>query len=64
MMPPSFAIPQYRERIAESLYRGVAKYVNGLSGLRVAQNSSRIPGNSALLPRSNNGFDGSIKRVK
>jgi N-acetylmuramoyl-L-alanine amidase len=37
--------PQYRERIAEALYRGVAKYVNGLSGLRVAQNSSRIPGN-------------------
>jgi N-acetylmuramoyl-L-alanine amidase len=37
--------PQYRERIAESLYRGVAKYVNGLSGLRVAQNSNRIPGN-------------------
>jgi len=38
--------PQYRERIAESLYRGVAKYVNGLSGLRVAQNgSSHAPGN-------------------
>ena len=37
--------PQYRERIAESLYRGVAKYVNGLSGLRVAQNSSHTPGN-------------------
>jgi N-acetylmuramoyl-L-alanine amidase len=37
--------PQYRERIAESLYRGVARYVNGLSGLRVAQNSSHIPGN-------------------
>jgi N-acetylmuramoyl-L-alanine amidase len=37
--------PQYRERIAESLYRGVSKYVNGLSGLRVAQNNSRIPGN-------------------
>jgi N-acetylmuramoyl-L-alanine amidase len=35
--------PQYRERIAESLYRGIARYVNGLSGLRVAQNSSRIP---------------------
>ncbi|HEX6495724.1 MAG TPA: N-acetylmuramoyl-L-alanine amidase, partial [Acidobacteriaceae bacterium] len=32
--------PQYRERIAESLYRGVSKYVNGLSGLRIAQNSS------------------------
>jgi N-acetylmuramoyl-L-alanine amidase len=38
--------PQYRERIAESLYRGVAKYVNGLSGLRVAQNGSHITGNS------------------
>ena len=37
--------PQYRERIAESLYRGVAKYVNGLSGLRVAQNSGHAPGN-------------------
>jgi N-acetylmuramoyl-L-alanine amidase len=37
--------PQYRERIAESLYRGVAKYVNGLSGLRVAQNSSHTTGN-------------------
>jgi N-acetylmuramoyl-L-alanine amidase len=37
--------PQYRERIAESLYRGVAKYVNGLSGLRVAQNGSHAPGN-------------------
>ena len=36
--------PQYRERIAESLYRGVAKYVNGLSGLRVAQNSNHATG--------------------
>jgi N-acetylmuramoyl-L-alanine amidase len=26
----------YRQRIAESLYRGIAKYVNGLSGVRVA----------------------------
>jgi N-acetylmuramoyl-L-alanine amidase len=26
----------YRQRIAESLYRGVAKYVNGLSGVKVA----------------------------
>jgi N-acetylmuramoyl-L-alanine amidase len=32
--------PEYRERIAESLYRGVARYVNGLSGLRIAQNGS------------------------
>ena len=35
---------EYRERIAESLYRGVAKYVNGLSGLRVAQNNGHITG--------------------
>ena len=28
--------PEYRERVAESLYRGVAKYEEGLSGSRVA----------------------------
>ncbi len=27
----------YRERIAESLYRGVARYISGLSGVRIAQ---------------------------
>jgi N-acetylmuramoyl-L-alanine amidase len=27
---------EHRQRIAESLYRGVAKYVNGLSGVKVA----------------------------
>ena len=27
---------EYRQKIAESLYRGIAKYVNGLSGVRVA----------------------------
>jgi N-acetylmuramoyl-L-alanine amidase len=30
--------PAYRERIAESLYRGVSRYVSGLSGMRIAQN--------------------------
>jgi N-acetylmuramoyl-L-alanine amidase len=30
--------PAYRERIAESLYAGVARYVSGLSGVRLAQN--------------------------
>jgi len=30
--------PNYRQRVAESLYRGVAKYANGLSGVRLAQN--------------------------
>jgi len=28
---------EYRQRIAESLYRGIAKYVNGLSGVKVAK---------------------------
>ena len=28
--------PEYRQRIAESLYRGIARYVNGLSGVKVA----------------------------
>lgn len=31
--------PQYRERIAESLYRGVARYVDSLSGVRLADAS-------------------------
>ncbi|HTW45336.1 MAG TPA: N-acetylmuramoyl-L-alanine amidase [Acidobacteriaceae bacterium] len=29
--------PQYRERIAEALYRGVARYVDSLNGVRLAQ---------------------------
>ncbi len=28
--------PEYRQKIAESLYKGVAKYVGGLSGVKVA----------------------------
>jgi N-acetylmuramoyl-L-alanine amidase len=28
--------PEYRQRIAESLYRGIAKYVSGLSGVKLA----------------------------
>ena len=28
--------PEYRQRIAESLYRGISKYVGGLSGIKVA----------------------------
>jgi N-acetylmuramoyl-L-alanine amidase len=28
--------PEYRQKIAESLYRGIAKYVSGLSGVKVA----------------------------
>ncbi|MBZ5706180.1 MAG: N-acetylmuramoyl-L-alanine amidase [Acidobacteriia bacterium] len=28
--------PEYRQKIAESLYRGISKYVSGLSGVKVA----------------------------
>ncbi len=36
--------PAYRRRIAESLYRGVARYISGLNGIRLAQTSSRPSG--------------------
>ena len=29
--------PEYRQKIAEYLYRGIARYANGLSGVKVAQ---------------------------
>jgi N-acetylmuramoyl-L-alanine amidase len=35
---------EYRERIAESLYRGIAKYVNGLSGVKVASKMDKGAG--------------------
>jgi N-acetylmuramoyl-L-alanine amidase len=35
---------EYRERIAESLYRGIAKYVNGLSGVKVASKMDKAAG--------------------
>ncbi len=34
---------EYRQRIADSLYKGVAKYINGLSGIKVA--ASRVDHN-------------------
>jgi N-acetylmuramoyl-L-alanine amidase len=36
--------PEYRERIAESLYRGVAKYISSLSGVRLAQGGAHQTG--------------------
>jgi len=36
--------PEYRQRIAESLYRGIAKYVNGLSGVKLASKVSKDEG--------------------
>ncbi len=35
---------EHRQRIAESLYRGVAKYVNGLSGVKVASKIDKDQG--------------------
>ncbi len=32
---------EYRQRIAESLYRGIAKYADGLSGVKVASNKEK-----------------------
>jgi N-acetylmuramoyl-L-alanine amidase len=37
--------PAYRERIAESLYRGVSRYISGLSGVRLAQSAGHPSGN-------------------
>ncbi len=36
--------PEYRQKIAEALYRGVAKYVSGLSGLKIATKMSKDAG--------------------
>jgi N-acetylmuramoyl-L-alanine amidase len=38
------ATSEYRQRIAESLYRGIAKYVNGLSGIKVASKMDKAAG--------------------
>ena len=36
--------PDYRQKIADSLYRGVAKYVSGLSGVKVASKGQDVSG--------------------
>ena len=36
--------PEYRQKIAESLYRGISRYVSGLSGLKVAAKETRSSG--------------------
>ncbi len=43
--------PEYRQKIAESLFRGTAKYVGGLSGVKVASRAP-VPVSSARTPRS------------
>lgn len=39
--------PRYRERLAEALYRGVAEYVDGMSGVRIAKT---IPAEGLTAP--------------
>ena len=34
--------PEYRERVAESLYKGIARYESGLSGTRVATERAAV----------------------
>jgi len=34
--------PEYRERVAESLYKGVARYEGGLSGMRVPTERAQV----------------------
>ena len=36
--------PEYREKIAESLYKGIANYAGGLSGVKVASKLSKAAG--------------------
>jgi N-acetylmuramoyl-L-alanine amidase len=36
--------PEYRQRIAESLYRGISKYASGLSGVKVASKIDKSEG--------------------
>ena len=36
--------PEYRQKIAESLYRGIAKYVSGLSGVKLASRVTKEEG--------------------
>ncbi len=36
--------PEYRQKIAESLYKGVSKYISSLSSVKVAQQATKQPG--------------------
>jgi N-acetylmuramoyl-L-alanine amidase len=38
------ATSEYRQRIADSLYRGIEKYVDGLSGVKVASKMDKTAG--------------------
>jgi N-acetylmuramoyl-L-alanine amidase len=42
---------EYRQRIADSLYKGVAQYINGLSGVKVASKAERRGGTAAVASK-------------
>ena len=42
---------EYRQRIADSLYKGVAGYINGLSGIKVASKVERRSGTAAVASK-------------
>ena len=44
--------PEYRQRIAESLFKGITKYVGGLSGVRVASHLERNENESSAAVAS------------
>jgi len=45
---------EYRQRVAESLYKGIHRYVNSLSGVKVTaktQDAENPPGGAALAAK-------------
>ncbi|HET7871861.1 MAG TPA: N-acetylmuramoyl-L-alanine amidase, partial [Terriglobales bacterium] len=42
---------EYRQRIADSLYKGVAQYINGLSGVKVASKVERRGGTASVASK-------------
>jgi len=41
---------EHRQRIAEALYRGVARYAGGLSGVKVASRNEKATGSNIRIP--------------
>ncbi|MHB1699808.1 MAG: N-acetylmuramoyl-L-alanine amidase [Acidobacteriaceae bacterium] len=46
--------PTYDQRIADALYRGMSKYIGGLSGIRVAQAPTTAPARAAAPAKGSN----------
>ena len=46
--------PTYDQRIADALYRGMSKYIGGLSGIRVAQAPATAPARATVSAKGSN----------